>query len=71
MTKKTAATATSMTPIAARNFKDAGTGRSFVGGETLQEVEAGELENYRAAGLLRPADMDDAQQIVADGQDAG
>lgn len=64
-------TTTSAAPIAARNFSDADTGRSFIGGEPVQDVEDGVLGNYRAAGLLRPTDMNDAQQIVADGQDAG
>lgn len=57
-------------PVAARKFKDADTGRSFVEGESITDVAPALLDNYRAAGLLRPDELNDAQQIVADGQDA-
>jgi hypothetical protein len=57
-------------PVAARDFNDAGTGRSFVAGKPIEDANAGEIENYRAAGLLRPDDMSPAEQIVADAQDA-
>lgn len=39
------------TLYATRDFTDAGTERSFKKGEPV-DVEAGELENYEAAGLV-------------------
>lgn len=36
---------------AAREFTDAGTGKTFAEGETI-EAEAGAIANYRAAGLI-------------------
>jgi len=71
MTAKTpTSAAASKSPIAARDFKDADTGRAFAGGKPVEDVEDGLLENYRTAGLLRPTVLNGAQQIVADGQDA-
>ncbi len=43
-------------PIAARDFKDADSGRSFAEGKPVEDVERGVIENYRAAGLLKPSD---------------
>jgi hypothetical protein len=37
--------------IATRNFNDAGTGKAFEKGKPVDASE-GELENYRAAGLV-------------------
>lgn len=45
-----------------RNFNDAGTGRSFEGGKRAVDLSDGEIENYRAAGLVsdqRPAAQGD------------
>ena len=53
--------------IAARDFKDAGTERSFTQGEPVENIEPGAIENYRAAGLLVAEDANDAQQAAADG----
>lgn len=41
--------------IATRDFKDEGTGKVFAKGKPV-EAEPGELENYRAAGLLGGTD---------------
>lgn len=56
--------------IAARDFTDAGTGKSFTKGKPV-EADAGELENYRAAGLLdgsadEPASADATDTNKAD-----
>lgn len=48
---KTTAAPTAKPLVATRDFKDAGTGRAFAKGKPV-EAEAGELENYRAAGLV-------------------
>lgn len=48
----------SKTPLAIRDFKDAGTERSFKAGEPVTDVEDGELENYRAAGLVTDSTTD-------------
>ena len=50
-----------------RDFKDAGTERSFTKGEPIEDIEPGAIENYRAAGLLAAEDANDAQQAAADG----
>ena len=44
-------TAPSKKQYAARDFKDAGTGRSFTAGDVV-DAQAGELDNYEAAGLV-------------------
>jgi len=44
---------------AARDFTDAGTGRSFAKGKPVDAAE-GEIANYRAAGLLALADENKA-----------
>lgn len=45
-------TASPQTLYAARPFRDAGTGRSFEAGKLPEDVKPGEIENYRAAGLV-------------------
>lgn len=37
--------------FATRDFNDVGTGRNFMLGDDLKEVDAGDLGNYVAAGL--------------------
>lgn len=43
-------TTTPKTHYATKNFKDAGTERSFIAGEEITDATAGELANYVAAG---------------------
>ena len=49
--------------LAARDFTDAGTGRSFTKGEEIV-AKSGEIENYRAAGLI--AQDEPASEATAD-----
>lgn len=47
-------------PRAARNFRDAGTGRSFKKGDAL-DVDPAALANYEAAGLMTKPDTDETK----------
>lgn len=59
MTDKTttdkATVAKDATYYATRNFKDAGTERSFTGGEPLKDIDEATARNYEAAGLASTA----------------
>lgn len=50
--------------IATRDFKDSGTEREFGAGPMPDDVDAGVLANYLAAGLIR--EPNDSDKIAAD-----
>ncbi|MBY9062301.1 hypothetical protein K7957_05075 [Sphingomonas yunnanensis] len=56
---------TTKTITAARDFKDAGTERQFKAGEAITDVDAGAIDNYRAAGLIAEAGADEASEAPA------
>lgn len=66
---KPAAKAEPKLHYATRDFKDAGTTRFFERGAELTDVSAGELANYRAAGLAsieKPMSPADAEKAALD-----
>ena len=66
---KPAAKAEAKPHYATRDFKDAGTTRYFERGTELTDVSAGELVNYRAAGLAsleKPMSPAEAEKAVLD-----
>lgn len=59
----------SKTLYATKDFRDAGTGRTFVAGKPIEKVTDGELGNYEAAGLAGDKPTE-APAKPADGKNA-